>query len=237
GCKFQYVKSVCILANPKHCKLKAWNMQKYSFHYLPIKYTYGLIGCLFGLLIIPLVIIALEENNFEAIVLPVLIALMVVWIAPLGYCITKLRKTYPEEIVFNNDGFRSKLFGRVRYEDVRSYRITTGLSRLNREEPASSSHITLQNGPKIRFDLNTKYYEDEIDDFIAFTERVVDDMAAFEQPEEQPNIHQGVSKGTKAEGATSHFNNDHKKSVTDEKRSNLQRDHRDAKASLAKAKD
>src|SRR5699024_295709 len=125
----------------------------------------------------------------------------------------------------------------VRYEDVRSYRITTGLSRLNREEPASSSHITLQNGPKIRFDLNTKYYEDEIDDFIAFTERVVDDMAAFEQPEEQPNIHQGVSKGTKAEGATSHFNDDHKKEVTDEKRSNLQRDHRDAKASLAKAKD
>src|SRR5699024_11475977 len=112
--------------------------QKYSFHYLPIKYVYGLIGCIFGLLTIPLVIIALEENNFEAIVLPVLIALVVVWIAPLGYCITKLRKTYPEEIVFNNDGLRSKHFGRVRYEDVRSYRITTGRSRLTREEPASS---------------------------------------------------------------------------------------------------
>src|SRR5699024_8819882 len=169
----------------------------------------------------PLVVIAMEESNMEAMIPSVFIALVVIWIAVLGYFIFKLTRKRPEEVVFSDEGFHSRLFGQVLYTEVISYRISAGLSKLNFDKPSPSLHIQLQNGKKLRFDMSLKYYEDEIDDYMAFTERFVDDMAAYDQVNEPSAADRNATEEPKTERMAP----------------NLQGDQREAKAGLEKARD
>lgn len=185
------------------------DQNRYTFHCLEIRYTYGVLfsvfGGIFGLLAI---IVFMAANGLGDYMLAVMGPIGIVVVGFSAYYVIKAVKSGrkpPDKIEWGSSGFCSKRFGRVDFNKVGSYRITTGFSKINRDKPAPSLHIKLKNGKKIRYDLNVKHYEQEIDDYLSFIDKFVEAMEPA--AEKKYSVSASAGKKTKYEGkAHAHSN-------------------------------
>ncbi|MES1924859.1 hypothetical protein [Salinisphaera sp. T31B1] len=78
-----------------------------------------------------------------------------------------------EEVVrFDDTGFESRLFGRIAFADVRTH-TTDCDSRLFRWEiSAPSMTLRLADGRRLRFHLDSRYYQQDLQDYVAFIDAV-----------------------------------------------------------------
>lgn len=154
----------------------------YRFHFIDIRLTYGLLITLLGGIIgvLPIGLLNdryLHSTSSEWVVFVVYVC---VWLVLLAYFVTKLlvSRNKEEKIVFGAEGVDSKLFGTISYQGIDTYEVLKGLSFINLDKPSPSLFLRLKDGGRIRFDLNVKYYDEEIDTYMAFLDDFVERMEA-----------------------------------------------------------
>lgn len=157
----------------------------YAFYFIRIRDTYALLTTLFaGFVVVVPVAFMLEHYHvaprFSAILL---IVLAILWLGGTGYFAAKLirARNKREEITFLEDGFISKIFGQIYFDDIDHYEIRKGLSRLNFDKPAPSLLVFTKAGKTYRFDLHVKQYEQEIPVYMAFLDTFVSRVEAWQK--------------------------------------------------------